>query len=120
MQLSYNLRVPKTSRAGVTFELVRRTALSLPQVTEGSSYRYPAFRTHGKVFLCLRQDLNSILVRTTFDQRDDMIATSPEIYFTTDHHRPHPWVLAHLETLDVAILPDLLRMGWQAVRRAKK
>jgi hypothetical protein len=41
-----------------------------------------------------------------------MIATSPETYYTTDHHRPHPWVLAHLETLDVAVLPDLLRMGW--------
>ena len=100
--------------------MVRQTALSLPNVTEGMAYRFPAFRTQGKLFLCFRKDLDSILLHATFDQRDEMIEASPETYYTTDHHRPHPWVLARLETLDPAVLPDLLRMGWQGVRRGRK
>lgn len=42
-----------------------------------------------------------------------MIATDPETYYTTDHHRPYPWVLARMTKLRLDVVPDLLRMGLQ-------
>ena len=101
------------SRARVTFEHIRQVALSLPNVEEGTAWGLPAFRTSGKIFLCFRQDLDSIVVRASFERRDEMIATDPETYYTTDHHRPYPWVLARMTKLRLDVVPDLLRMGLQ-------
>jgi hypothetical protein len=83
-------------------------------VEEGTAYGYPAFRTGKKLFLCFRTDLDSIVVRASLEQRDEMIETNPETYYTTDHHRKYGWVLARLSKLTPSVLPDLLRMGWQS------
>lgn len=104
----------------MTFEAVRQVALSLPNVKEGTAWGYPAFRASGKIFLCFRKDLDAISIRASFDQRDEMMETSPETYFTTEHYRLYPWVLAHLKTLDPSVVPDLVRMGWQCVRSGKR
>jgi hypothetical protein len=109
----------RMKRGPVTFEAVRKEALSLPNVEEGTAWGFPAFRTNGKMFLCFRDDLASIVCRTSFEQRDAMIEEEPETYYTTDHHRPHPWVLARLAKLRPDAVHDLLQMSWRA-RRAKK
>jgi hypothetical protein len=103
-----------------TFEMVRRVALSLPNVEEGTAWRVPAFRTHGQMFLCFREDLDSIVVRASFAQRDEMIEENPAIYYTTDHHRNYPWVLARLSKLEPGVLPDLLRMALRFVPQKKR
>jgi len=103
-----------------SFESVRRAALKLPDVEEGTAWGLPAFRKGGKMFLCFRQDLDSIVLRATFDQRDAMIAEDPETFYTTDHHRPHPWVLARLPKLNPTAVPDLLQMALRAVAVLKK
>jgi len=59
-------------------------------------------------------------VYTTFEQRDAMIAEDPETYFTTDHHRPYPWVLARLSTLQPSALSDLLQMGVRSAPQRKQ
>jgi hypothetical protein len=106
-------------RSRVTFETVRRVALSLINVEEGTAWRFPAFRTGGKLFLCFREDLDSIVVRASFEQRDEMIATDPETYYTTDHHRDYPWVLARISKLHSDAVNDLLQMGWRAATQKK-
>lgn len=104
----------------VTFESVRRAALSLPAVVAGTAWGYPAFRHNGSLFLCFRKDLDSIAVRASFEERDQMIETDPETYYTTDHHRPYPWVLARISRLRPDIVPDLLRMGLRHVPQKKR
>ena len=110
----------KKSRSGVTFEAVRGVALSLPNVEEGTAWGFPAFRTAGTLFLCFRKDLDSIVVRASFEQRDEMIEANPKTYYTTDHHRNYPWVLARLVELDPNVLPDLLRIGLRSVPQKKR
>jgi hypothetical protein len=78
--MQYNFVVPG---GRVTFEHIRKAALSLPNVEEGQAWGLPAFRIAGKMFLCFRQDLNSIVVRASFQQRDEMIVTDSETYYTT-------------------------------------
>jgi hypothetical protein len=106
--------------AALTFEAIRRAALALPGVEEGTAYGFPAFRAGGKMFLGFRQDLGSIGVWATFEQRDAMIAEDPETYHTTDHHRPYPVVLARVSKLQPSALPDLLQMGLRYAPLTKK
>lgn len=72
------------------------------------------------MFLCFRKDLDSIVLRATYEQRDAMIAEDPATYYTTDHHRPHPWVLARIAKLNPAAVPDLLRQGLRSAPAPKK
>jgi hypothetical protein len=102
-------------RAQVTFEFVRREALALPNVEEGTAWGFAAFRTSGKIFLCFRDDLDSIVSRASFEQRDAMIEEDPETFYTTDHHRKYPWVLSHLSKLRPDVVHDLLQMSWRSI-----
>jgi hypothetical protein len=96
----------------MTFEKVREAALKLPDVEEGTAYGFPAFRVKKKMFLCFRKELGAVVIRATFDQRDAMIEEDPETFFTTDHHRPYPWLLVRVTKLRATVLPDLLQMAW--------
>jgi hypothetical protein len=111
--------VKAASRGRVTLETVRREARSLVNVEEGTAWRFPAFRTGGQLFLCFREDLDSIVVRASFEQRDEMIAADPETYYTTDHHRKYPWVLARISKLHPDAVDELLQMSWRSAAQKK-
>jgi hypothetical protein len=94
----------------VTFESVRELALSLDQVEEGTSYGTPAFKVRGALFVRLHPDFDStIVVRTDFEQREELLAADPETYFITDHYRNYEWVLVRLSHVRREVLRDLLR-----------
>jgi hypothetical protein len=112
--------VKASSRGHVTFETVRLAALSLLNVEEGTAWGIPAFRTGGKLFVCFREDLDSIVVRASFEQRDEMIAADPETYYTTDHHRNYPWVLARISKLHSDAVHDLLQMASRTATQKKR
>ncbi|HWX56251.1 MAG TPA: MmcQ/YjbR family DNA-binding protein [Verrucomicrobiae bacterium] len=97
----------------VTFENVRKLALSLGNVEEGTSYGTPAFKTAGVLFVRLRDDIDALVVRVNLDQREEMMAADPETYFITDHYLDCPWILVRLSRVRPDALPDLLRMAWQ-------
>lgn len=80
----------------VTFEDVRRIALALDGVAESTSYGTPAFKLGGKLIARLREDSETLVVGTTFEERAELMAVEPETYFTTDHYLNFPWVLVHL------------------------
>ena len=106
--------------APVTFETVREIALSLDKVEEGTSYGTPAFKIRGALFIRLHQDFDStIVVRTDFDQREDLLAADPETYFITDHYRNYPWVLVRLSHVHRDALQDLVRMAHRLAASSK-
>ena len=114
----------RTRRAGsaiVTFDTVRQFSLSLDHVEEGTSYGTPAFKVRGALFIRLHQDFEStIVVRTDFDQREELLAAHPETYFITDHYRNYPWVLVRLSHLHPAALQDLVRMAHRLAASSKR
>ena len=97
----------------MTFEKVRQAALKLPDVEETTAWGFPCFKVKKKMFLFFRADLGAVAFRSTFDQRDSMIEEDPETYFTTDHHRPAPWVLTRITKLTASAVPDLLQAAWR-------
>ena len=93
----------------LTFKDVSRIALSLENVEEGTSYGTPAFKAGGKLIARLREDGESLVVGTTFEEREEMMAAEPETYYITDHYLKYPWVLVRLSRVHSDTLRDLLR-----------
>jgi hypothetical protein len=103
----------------VTFEEVRRIALSLQNVEEGTSYRTPAFKIGGKLIARLREDGDSLVVGTTFQEREEMMAAEPDTYYITDHYLKYPWVLVSLARVHPDALRDLLKRALRLASMTK-
>ena len=101
-----------------TFETVRKIALSLDNVEEGTSYGTAAFKVRGALFLRLKEDGDSLVVRADFEQRDALIAEDPDTYYITDHYLKYEWVLVRLSRVRAEALRDLIRMAWRQAAAA--
>jgi hypothetical protein len=100
----------------LTFKDVRKFALALQNVEEGTSYGTPAFKVDGKLIARLKEDGESLVVGTTFEEREEMMAAEPETYYITDHYLKYPWVLVRLSQVHADALRDLLSRSWRLAR----
>jgi hypothetical protein len=96
-----------------TFDTVRKIALSLERVEEGTSYGTPAFRVNGALFLRLHQDGESLVVRTDFEQRKELLEADPAVYYITDHYLNYEWILVRLARVHGDALRDIVRMAYK-------
>lgn len=95
-------------------ELVRRLALALPGVEEYVSYNStPAFRVRGKMICRVREDGETLALKLDFETCDFLMQASPDVYFTTDHYRGYPIVLARLAVVDPEELRQQLAVSWR-------
>ena len=106
-----------------TAELAARRKLlaaldGLPEVTEGTSYGYPAFKV-GKKFLCRFKNAGTLVVTCPLEEKEMLMAAAPAIYFETDHYRGWPAVLVRFEEIEADDLRHRLLRAWmvQAPKR---
>ena len=105
----------------VTWDTVRKVAHSLGRVEETTSYGTAAFKMSGKLFVRQHQDGKSLVVATTFEERDELMKEDPETYYITDHYTNYPWVLVSMARINEATLRDLLRgAARHAARNTKR
>ena len=104
---------------GVTFQELRAYALALPGMEEGMSYGTPAFRVKGKFFLRLREDGETLVLKTDFYERDHLMESDPAAFFTTDHYRGHPSLLVRLAAVRPRQLQALVQDGWRRLAPAR-
>ena len=97
----------------VSYETVRRLALALPGVEEGTSYWTAALRVKGKFFARLKEDGETLVLKTDFYERDFLMESDPETFFTTDHYRDYPSVLVRLPRVRAGQLRSLLEDAWR-------
>ena len=105
-------------RRGMTLADVREIALSMPDVIETTAYGMPAFKAGGKRFAgqpVARPDVdaNSLGVHLSFEERDRLIASRPDVYYLTEHYAPYPAVLARLSNMRRSELRELLAAAWR-------
>jgi hypothetical protein len=55
------------------------------------------------------------MVRVDFDDRAELLAAAPDVYYATDHYRGYSAVLVHLSRLTQDVLRDLLGMAHKFV-----
>jgi hypothetical protein len=119
--LTLSFAPPKTASAvGVTADDVRRIALSLPATTEKLSYGTPGFRVSDRLFARIREE-GDVLVVWTGDlaEKEALIASEPDKFFTTPHYHGHPTVLVRFGAVTVDELSEVLTESWR-VRAPKR
>jgi hypothetical protein len=107
-------------KTSVTYDTIRRLALTLPGAEESTSYGTAAVKVKGKLLLRLHDDGDKIVLKMPFDRREELMAGDPETYFITDHYENYPWVLVSLAKVQHDALRDLLLIAHRATSPAKK
>ena len=105
-------------RRPLTFDDVRAIALSMPDVTETTAYGMPAFKAGKTRFAgqpVERADVepNSLGVHLSFEERDGLLASRPDLYYLTEHYAPYPALLVRIAKLRRSELRELLSAAWR-------
>ena len=103
----------RRGKRGVSFEAVRELALALPGAEEGTSYGTPAFRVRRKLFARLREDGETLVVRTDDEERELLMEADPKAFFLTDHYVGYGMMLVRLPAVHRADLERLLEASWR-------
>jgi hypothetical protein len=98
----------------VSFQALRRMALALPGMAEGTSYGTPAFRARGKLLLRMWEDGETLVLRVDDDdEREALLAAQPRVFFVTDHYAGYPMLLVRLPRVRPALLRELVEKTWR-------
>ena len=103
------------ARSTINFDTARNIGLALPGVEESTAYGFPALKVHGKLLACVPANRSaepgSIVVRVDFDDRAELLAAAPDVYYVTDHYADYSAVLVRLSRVNPDVLRDLLSMA---------
>jgi len=99
------------------FETVRAIGLTLPGVEAATKYDgSPVLKLDGCFMAGLAaQDTaepDTLVVRSSFEEREWLLTDAPKTYYLTDFHRRYPVVLVRLSQIDRDALRDLLSVSW--------
>jgi hypothetical protein len=96
-----------------TWDDVRAIALGLPEAEESTSYRQPAFKVRGKMFVCMSpHEQGALVLRCDPDERPVILETSPHAFYVTPHYEGHAYVLARLDVAERDELAGRIEDSW--------
>jgi hypothetical protein len=105
-------------RSTINFDTVRSIGLALPGVEESTAYGQPALKVRGKLLACLpahrSAEPDSLVVLVDFDDRAELLAADPDVYYVTHHYVGHT---SRLSRVNPDALRDLLGMAHKFVTR---
>jgi hypothetical protein len=111
-------------RSTTNFDTVRKIGLALPGVEESTAYGSPALKVHGKLLACVpahrSAEPGSLVVRVEFDDRAELLAADPDVYYVTDHYVNYAAVLVRLSRVKPDVLRDLLSMAHKFVTARRR
>jgi len=106
-------------RGTINFDAVRKMGLALPGVEESTAYGSPALKVRQKLLACVpahrSAEPGSLAVRVDFDDRAELLAADPDVYYVTDHYLNHNTVLVRLSRVTPDVLRDLIGMAHKFV-----
>ena len=112
--------MPRDAEEALVFPAkVLRAAEGLPGVELTTSYRTAALKVRGKLFLRLQEDGTTLVLRTSFPDRDFLMHAHPGIFHLKAHYHDFPYVLVHSSKIPIALLRQVLRDAWARVAPPK-
>jgi hypothetical protein len=109
------------AKGTINFNTVRKIGLALPGVEDSTAYGNMALKAHGKLLACVpthrSAEPNSLVVKVALDDRAQLLAEAPDVYYVTEHYVGYPSVLVRLSRVTPDVLQDLLRMACKFVTR---
>ena len=114
-------RLNPMPKGKIDFDSVRNIGLALPGVEESTAYGSPALKVRGKLMAVIAVNRSaepgSLGVCVDFDDRAELLAADPDVYYVTDHYVPYNVVLVRLSRVNRDVLRDLLGMAYKFVTR---
>jgi hypothetical protein len=108
--------MPKST---INFDTVSKIGLTLPGVEASTAWGAPALKVRGKLLACLpthhSAEPGSLMVRVGFDDRAELLAAAPDVYYVTDHYLGYSAVLVRLTRVTQEVLKDLIGMAHKFV-----
>lgn len=105
--------------SGINFDTVRKIGLTLRGVEASTAYGAPALKVRGKLMACVpthrSAEPGSLMVRVGFDDRSELLAAAPDVYYVTDHYLGYSAVLVRMSRVTPDVLRDLLGMAHKFV-----
>ena len=99
------------------FSVVLEAARALPDLEQSTSWGAASLKVGGKLLACQAihksAEPNSIVVKIPMDERDELIAAEPDVYYLTEHYVNYPSVLVRLSKINRDALRDLLGMAYR-------
>ena len=102
-----------------SFDHVRALGKALPGTEEGTSYGTAALKVKGKLFARIWEDGTTLVLKTSFEDRDFLMRADPAVFYITDHYRDYPWILVRLKKVKRGQLRELLEVAWRSVAPKK-
>ena len=110
---------PNKHGSTINFDTVRNIGLALPGVEESTAWGAPALKIQGKLMACVpthrSAEPGSLMVRVGFDDRAELLAAAPDVYYVTDHYLNYNAVLVRLSRVAPNVVRDLLGMAHKFV-----
>jgi hypothetical protein len=109
-------------RRTTDFDTVRDIGLTLPGVEESTAYGSRALKVNGKILAGMAinrsAEPGSLMVRVDDEDRAELLAADPDLYYVTDHYVGYNAVLVRLSRVKPDVLRDLLGMAHKFVTRS--
>jgi hypothetical protein len=116
---SKQIKTSKKHASTINFDTVQKIGLALPGVEGSRAYGLPALKVHGKLLACVPShrsaEPGSLAVRVGFDDRAELLAADPDVYYVTNHYLGYSAVLVRLSRVTPDVLRDLLGMAHKFV-----
>lgn len=98
--------------------------MKLPDVEEGTTFGFPAFKVGGKTFAWFPKkkevEPGTLGVRMSILEREYRIKEKPAAFYVTPHYVDYPSVLARVDELTAKELNELLESGHEFMVAAAK
>ena len=111
-------RRPAAKTPADAFERVKAVGLTLPDVEATTRYDGSPVMKLGGCFMAglathASAEPDTLVVRTSLEDRDWLIEDAPDTYYITDYYRSYPLVLVRLSRVGRDALSDLLSVSWR-------
>lgn len=97
----------------ITLQMIREYLLSLPDVTEGTSWDAVSFKVNKKAILFWNPKYDCPVFKMPFEERDFLLEVDSDTFFTTDHHKNFPCILGRPDKLDFEWVKNRLFQIWR-------
>ncbi len=108
-------------RTTINFDTVRNIELTLLGAEESPAYGVAANKLREKLLACVPANrsakLASLVVRVDFDDRAELLAADPDVYYVPDQYVGYNAVLVRLSRINPDVLRYLLGMAYKFVTR---
>jgi len=102
------------------FAAAREIGLTMPGVREEAYFGKPGLKIGKEMMVCVAShksaEPGSLVVRIAMEERAELLAANPDVYYVTEHFEGFSGVLVRLEKVGRGELKDLLGMAYKFVK----